>query len=199
MKTSGHDVTGLLQAWTNGDQTVLPQLSDLIYVELKRRSRVARDRIGKPRGTYAVINEALLQLVNLKRIQSRSRARFHALAASMMRRVLVDDARSRYHQPRGAGVRPIDLTNVVALSKDRTADFLALDEAIGRLGQTDPRRCEIAELYIFGGFYTKEIAADLETPDVEISRDWNATKDWLEQEIARSTSRSFIKPLSPCG
>src|SRR5215831_7538854 len=126
MKTSGKDVTALLQAWSDGEESALEKLADLVYAELKRRARwyMANERPGHTLETCALINEAFLQLADLKRIRWQNRTHFYSMAARMMRRVLVDYAVSRNYQKRGAGAHPVTLNEVAVVSSQRCAEFV---------------------------------------------------------------------------
>jgi len=187
MKATDHDVTALLKAWEGGDEAALQTLADVVYRELKRLARyyMANERSGHTLETGALLNEAFLQLVDLKRIQWQDRNHFYSMAARMMRRVLVDYARSRKYQKRGAGAHAVTLTGAGLVSAQRSGEFLALDEAMDRLSQTDKRKAEVVELRFFGGFSVDEIAGILNVASVTVLRDWRFAKAWLEKEISR--------------
>jgi len=188
MKTSDHNVTELLKVWEGGNEAALQTLADVVYRDLKRLARyyMANERSGHTLETGALINEAFLQLVDLKRIQWQDRNHFYSMAARMMRRVLVDYARSRKYQKRGAGAHAVTLTGAGIVSAQRSSEFLALDEALERLGRTDKRKAEVVELRFFGGFSVEEIAEVLNVSSVTVLRDWRFAKAWLEKEIARA-------------
>jgi len=189
MKASGQDVTALLQAWSDGDEHALAKLAEAVYAELKRRARwyMANERPGHTLETGALINEAFLELVDLKRIQWQNRMHFYSMAARMMRRVLVDYAMSRKYKKRGGGAHPVTLTEAAIISSERSAEFVALDAALERLAIFDRRKSEVVELRFFGGFAVEEIAEILNVSAITVMRDWKLAKAWLEREIAGNT------------
>ena len=185
MKKSADDVTALLQAWTNGDKAALAKLADLVHAELKRLARwyMANERSDHTLETGALINEAFLHLIDLKHIKWQDRNHFYSMSARMMRRVLVDYARSRNYQKRGAGAHKVTLTKVAIVSNQRSAEFVALDEALERLASFDRRKSEVVELRFFGGLSEEEIAEILNVSRLTVVRDWKFAKAWLEREI----------------
>ena len=190
MKASGQDVTALLQAWSDGDEHALAKLAEAVYAELKRRARwyMANERPGHTLETGALINEAFLELVDLKRIQWQNRTHFYSMAARMMRRVLVDYAVSRKYKKRGAGAHPVALSDVAIVSSERSAEFVALDQALKQLAAFDRRKSEVVELRFFGGFSVEEIAQMLDVSTITVMRDWKLAKAWLEREISGSSN-----------
>jgi len=187
MKASGQDVTALLQAWSDGDEHALAKLAEAVYAELKRRARwyMANERPGHTLETGALINEAFLELADLKRIQWQNRMHFYSMAARMMRRVLVDYAMSRKYKKRGGGVHPVTLTEAAIISSERSAEFVALDAALERLATFDRRKSEVVELRFFGGFAVEEIAQILNVSAVTVMRDWRLAKAWLLRELSQ--------------
>jgi RNA polymerase sigma factor (TIGR02999 family) len=190
MKTPGEHVTVLLQAWADGDEGALAKLADAVYAELKRRARwyMANERPGHTLETCALINEAFLELATLKKIRWQNRTHFYSMAARMMRRVLVDYAVSRNYKKRGGGAHPVALDEVCVVSSQRSAEFIALDEALKRLATFDRRKSEIVELRFFGGFSVEEIAQMLSVSTITVLRDWKLAKAWLEREIAGNSN-----------
>ena len=186
MKAAGQDVTALLQAWSDGEEHALAKLAEVVYAELKRRARwyMANERPGHTLETGALINEAFLELADLKRIQWQNRMHFYSMAARMMRRVLVDYAMSRKYKKRGGGAHPVTLTEAAIISSERSAEFVALDAALERLAIFDRRKSEVVELRFFGGFAVEEIAQILNVSAVTVMRDWRLAKAWLEREIS---------------
>src|SRR5688572_7115232 len=145
------DVTMLLQAWSEGDQSALDKLTPLIYDELKRLARgyMARERPSPTLETGALLNEAFIRLVHWKTARWQNRSHFYGLAAQIMRRVLVDHARSRTYQKRGGSNRPVPLDEAIVMSPERSPDIVALDEALGRLASFDERKSKVVELRFF--------------------------------------------------
>ena len=183
-------MTALLHAWEAGEESALAKLAEVVYAELKRRARwyMANERSGHTLETCALINEAFLELVDLKKIHWQNRMHFYSMAARMMRRVLVDYALTRKYKKRGAGAHAVALTDVALVSNTRSAEFVALDEALDRLAAFDRRKSEVVELRFFGGFAVEEIAQILNVSAITVHRDWKLAKAWLEREIAGNTS-----------
>src|SRR5437870_7820754 len=140
--SSPPEVTQLLQAWSDGDETALEQLTPLVYAELHRLAKMymAREWRQQTLETGALLNEAYMRLVDWKNVRWQNRAHFFAASAQMMRRILVDYARSRGYQKRGAGVRPVELDEAAVFSPEKSSDLVALDEALARLAELDPRQ-----------------------------------------------------------
>ncbi len=182
---SRRDVTVLLQAWSEGDSTAPEKLGPLIYAELQRLARryMRRENPGHTLETGALLNEAYLRLADWKNARWENRAHFYGVAAEIMRRVLVDHARSRAYQKRGAGVRPIALEEGMVVAPERSPDVLLLDEAMKRLAAFDARKSKVVELRFFGGLSVEETAAVLNVSAFTVIRDWNFAKAWLQREI----------------
>jgi RNA polymerase sigma-70 factor (ECF subfamily) len=183
---SRHELTRLLQAWCEGDQKALDEFSPLVFVELKRLARrhllAESDRTLE---TGELVNEVYLRLLDWKNVQWQNRAHFFAVAAQMMRRILVDYARSRGYQKRGGGVRTVALEENAIVSKDRAREFLALDEALNRLANIDQRKSRVVELRFFGGLSVEETAVVLSVSPITVMRDWEFARSWLERELSR--------------
>jgi RNA polymerase sigma-70 factor, ECF subfamily len=179
------DVTQLLTAWTDGDQAALDQLVPLIHEELRRLARnyMRGERVGHTLQTTALVNEAYMRLVDQKHVRWQNRAHFLAIAAQLMRRILVDYARRRQYQKRGAGALQVSLAEVELLSDERTPDLVALDEALIDLAEIDPRRSRVVELKFFGGLNIEETAEILKVSPTTVERDWTTAKAWLYQRI----------------
>lgn len=180
------DVTVLLQAWTRGEEGALVELTPLIYGELHRLARhyMARERASPTLETGAILNEAFLRLVHWKTARWQNRSHFYGLAAQIMRRVLVDHARARGYHKRGGGIRPIALDEAVVMSRERSPDLLALDEALSRLASVDERKSKVVELRFFGGLSVEETAEVLDVSPFTIARDWTLAKAWLHREMS---------------
>lgn len=180
-------VTELLLAWGNGDRSALDELMPLVHQELRRlaRSQMRGERDNHTLQTTALVNEAFLRLVDLRRIRWQDRAHFLALSAQLMRRVLVDHARSRNYQKRGGGAATMVLDDVIVAAPERGADLVALDEALEDLARVDPRKSRVVELRFFGGLSVEETAEALRVSPETVMRDWRLAKVWLLREISR--------------
>lgn len=180
-------VTELLLAWGRGDRSALDELMPLVHQELRRlaRSQMRGERDNHTLQTTALVNEAFVRLIDLRRIQWQDRAHFLALSAQLMRRVLVDHARSRNSQKRGGGAAPIVLDDALVGAPERGADLVALDEALEDLARVDPRKSQVVELRFFGGLSVEETAEALRVSPETVMRDWRLAKVWLLREISR--------------
>jgi RNA polymerase sigma factor (TIGR02999 family) len=185
MNTDSPDVTELLQAWSDGDEAALEQLAPLVYAELHRLARMymAGERQNHTLETGALLNEAYMRLVDWKNVRWQNRAHFFAVSAQMMRRILVDHARSRRNLKHGGGAHSLPLDEAPLFSKERSEDFVALDEALQRLTEIDPRKGRVVELRFFGGLTVEETAEVLKVSPFTVIRDWNLAKVWLHREL----------------
>jgi RNA polymerase sigma factor (TIGR02999 family) len=185
---SSEEVTQLLVAWNNGDQAALDQLMPLVYRELHRlaRRRLGHENAGHTLQTTALVHEAYLRLIGQKEPHWQNRGHFFAIAAQMMRRILVDYARSRRYAKRGGGAEKVSFAEVMAVSSGRPVDVVALDEALTTLAQIDPRKSKMIELRYFGGLSIEETAEVLGVSAGTIKRDWTLAKAWLQGEINRN-------------
>ncbi len=181
------EVTQLLLAWSEGDQTALDQLTPLVYEELRRLAHeyMRRENPGHTLQTTALVNEAYLRLVDLKRLRWQNRAQFFGIAAQLMRRILVDYARSRHYQKHGGAARQISLDETAMVAKGRSAEFIALDDALQSLAAIDPRKSQIVELRYFGGLSVKETAEALKIAPRTVLREWNLARAWLHRELSQ--------------
>jgi RNA polymerase sigma factor (TIGR02999 family) len=184
---SENEVTRLLVAWSNGDQAALEQLTPLVYSELHRlaHQRLGRERKGHTLQTTALVHEAYLRLIDQKEVRWQNRAHFFAIAAQMMRRILVDYARSRSVAKRGGDARQVSLDEAMEVSGERAADVIALDEALKSLSELDQRKSRIIELRFFGGLSIEETAEVLGVSPGTVMRDWTFAKAWLQREISK--------------
>jgi RNA polymerase sigma-70 factor (ECF subfamily) len=179
-------VTQLLRAWCEGDQGALEQLIPLVYEELHRLARryMAEERPGHTLQATALVNEAYLRLANSGQGDWRDRAHFFAASARVMRRILVDWARSRRAQKRGGDVPALELQEELDVVAGKSGnDLIAIDDALETLAAFDARKSEIVELRFFGGLSVKETAAVLTVSEETVRRDWNLAKSWLRQEL----------------
>jgi RNA polymerase sigma factor (TIGR02999 family) len=186
MPSPPHEITGLLLAWSRGDSHALEKLTPLVYEELHRTARryMAREQPNHTLQTTALINEVYLRLVDLTNVQWHDRAHFFALCASMMRRILIDFARSRNYQKRGGEARRISFDEALFVSREPPADLVALDEALTGLAEVDRRKSQVVELRFFGGLSVEETAAVLKVSDETVKRDWRMAKLWLLRELS---------------
>ena len=180
----GSDVTALLVAWSNGQESARGVLIDAVYGELRRLARVclARERPGHSLPPTALVHEAYLKLVDQRRVRWENRAHFFAIAAQQMRRILVDHARAHGAAKRGAGVT-VPLTGVDIGTGPLAPDLLALDEALDKLARIDARQSRLVELRFFGGLTVEETAAILGIAPITVKRDWALAKTWLYREL----------------
>jgi RNA polymerase sigma factor (TIGR02999 family) len=183
------DITQLLQAWKGGDREAAEQLAAGLYNELRRIARkyMRQERSGHTLQTTALVNEAYLRLVGV-RMEFHDRVHFFAFAAQTMRRVLVDYARSRGYAKRGAGAAAVPLIDGAIDLPDRSADIVALDDALSELARHDPRKARVIELRFFGGLSVEETAAALSVSPQTVLRDWSLAKAWLTRELNHARS-----------
>ena len=181
------EITRLLLAWRSGDSTALNRLMPLVYQELRRLAHyfMSRERPGHLLQTTALVNEAYLRLVDSSRVKWESRAHFLAVAGQLMRRVLVDAARERRSRKRGGDWIQVSLAGAVLIPRQRSADLVALDDALDALAAVDKRKSEIVVMRFFGGLSVEEAAAVLEVSPDTIMRDWQLAKVWLYRELSR--------------
>ena len=179
-------VTELLLAWGRGDRSALDELVPVVHQELRRLARLQLrgERINHTLQTTALVNEAFIRLVDLRRIQWQDRAHFLSLSARLMRRILVDHARSRNYQKRGGGAMNVTLDEALVGSAERGADLLALDDALESLARQDPRKSQVVELRFFGGLSVDETAEALKVSPETVLRDWRLAKVWLLREVS---------------
>jgi RNA polymerase sigma-70 factor, ECF subfamily len=184
--SASQEITRLLQDWSSGDEQALEKLTPLLYKELHRMAHryMRKERPGHTLQTTALINEAYLRLVGWKQVRWQNRAQFFGVSAQLMRKILVDFARSRKSAKRGAGARVVSLEDPSASSGDPGRDILALDEALERLAALDPRKSQIVELRFFGGLSLDETAEVLNVSSRTIRREWDLAKTWLGRAMS---------------
>lgn len=183
------EITQLLLAWRSGDQTALNQLMPLIYQELRRLAHhfMDHERRGNLLQTTALVNEAYLRLIDSSQVQWESRAHFFAVAGQLMRRVLVDAARERQSRKRGGEWVQVSLAEAVVIPEQRSADLIALDDALEALAVIDKRKSEIVVMRFFGGLSVEETAAVLKVSPDTVMRDWHLAKVWLYRELSKGS------------
>jgi RNA polymerase sigma-70 factor (ECF subfamily) len=182
---SANDITQLLIAWREGDAGALEELMPLVYQELHRLAQryLGREHRQHTLQTTALVHEAYLRLVNQQEVAWQDRIHFFAVAARVMRRILVDHARARHYQKRGAGARHVALDEALEVSDARAAEVVALDEALESLATFDERKSRLVELRFFGGLSIEETAEVLQVSPGTVMRDWTLAKSWLQREI----------------
>jgi RNA polymerase sigma-70 factor, ECF subfamily len=178
-------ITRLLKAWGGGDQDALERLTPLIYQELHRLARhyMKRESDRAVLQTSALINEAYMRLVDVREVDWQDRAHFLGVAARLMRRILVDFARSRGAVKRGGDLHQVPLDTAAELTGDWTPDLVDLDEALRSLASLDPRQSEVVELRFFGGLSIEETAATLKVSPGTVRRDWRIARAWLYRQL----------------
>ena len=182
------NITELLVAWRNGDHTALDRLTPAVHRELHRLAAryMARERPGHLLQTTALVNEAYLRLVDWKQVQWQNRAHFFGLAAQLMRRILVDVARTSRRAKRGRGEMHLSLSDAADVSISKSADLVALDDALKTLQGLNPRHSRVVELRFFGGLSLEEVAHVLDVSVGTVRRDWSLAQAWLFRELDRT-------------
>lgn len=181
------DVTKLLRDWSQGDPSALEKLVPLVFEDLRQiASRLfQRESDGHTLQPTALVNEAYLRLVDQRQIHWQNREQFLAVAALLMRRILVDYAKGRNAAKRGSGAVKVSLDETIALSEMRDLDFEALDQALSRLAEIDPRQSRIVEMRFFTGLTNEEVADVLKISVTTVKREWRVARLWLYRELTR--------------
>lgn len=179
------NVTELLVAWRSGDQAALESLVPIVHADLRQLARrhMRGERARHTMQTTALVNEAYLRLVDLSRVQWQDRGHFFAMASRLMRRILVDHARTRRMQKRGGGQRPAPLDEALGVAVERGTDLVALDDALTMLAARDPRKAQVVEMRFFGGLSVADTAEALEVSVETVARDWRLAKLLLLREL----------------
>jgi len=182
---SQHDVTQRLLAWSDGDREALDQLIPLVYDHLRQLARryMRRERAGHTLQTTALVNEVYLRLIDQRQVHWQNRAHFFAIAAQLMRRIVVDHARTQHRAKRGGGAERLSLDEAALMSPAQSAEMLALDEALQSLAKIDNRKAQVIEMRYFGGLSVEEAAAVLGVSENTVIRDWALAKAWLRREM----------------
>ena len=183
--TSPHEVSQLLLAWSKGEEGAYEQLIPLVYEELHRLAKryMRRERSGHTLQTSALVNEAYLRLIGARNVRWQNRAHFFAVSARLMRRILVDFARTKHNLKHGGASLQVTMDEELAISSEPSADLLALDEALSRLTALHPRQAEIVEMRYFGGLQEEEIAEVLKVSLRTVQQDWRLARLWLYREL----------------
>jgi RNA polymerase sigma factor (TIGR02999 family) len=181
-----HDLTGLLIKWREGDKAALDALMPHVYEELRRaaRAKLRDERGGHTLQTTALVHEVYMRLVDIDRLTFESRAHFFAMAARMMRQILVDHARRKDADKRGGGATMVSLAEAVPVVSSNAIDVLVLDSALDDLAALEERLCHVVELRFFAGLTVEETAAALDVSRATIERDWVVAKAWLHDRLS---------------
>jgi len=181
------EITELLKAWGKGDKAALDELTPLCYRELRRiaHRHMRQERPGHSLQTSALVNEAFLRLTDWENVDWQNRAHFFAMAARIMRNILVDLAKRRQRAKHGADALRVSLSAASRVPQERSADLIALDEALDALTRHSERRSKVVELRFFGGLNIEETAEVLGVSPETVSRDWNLARAWLYRELSK--------------
>jgi RNA polymerase sigma factor (TIGR02999 family) len=191
MEPPAIQITQLLQSWSQGDEGAIDKLMPLVYDDLHRMARryMSDEKPGHTLQTTALVNEAYLRLVHASQADWRNRSHFFAVCAQVMRRILVDWARSRQAQKRGSDVSALELNEALAVPIETGTDLVAIDDALKALALVDPRMSQIVELRFFGGLSVQETAEVLKVSQETVHRDWRLAKSWLRRELGKEQPR----------
>jgi RNA polymerase sigma-70 factor, ECF subfamily len=186
---STHEVTQLLKAWTAGDEQALAKLTPLVYEQLHRVAQryMAGQRSEHTLQTTALVNEVYLRLVDCEQVRWRDRAHFLAVSAQLMRRILIDFARSRGYQKRGGAIPHLSLEEAPSVGCEPDANLVALDDALKGLAAVDERKSKVVELKFFGGLNVEETAEVLGVSSDTVLREWRLARAWLLRELRGKT------------
>ena len=193
-RSPSQGVTQLLVAWTHGEQAALDQLVPLVHAELQRLAHrhMARERPGHTLQTTGLVNEVYLRLVDVNQVRWQDRVHFFAVSSQLMRRILVDFARSRRYLKRGGGAQKVTFDEALIPSPKRGQDLLLLDDALNALERVDARKSRVVELRFFGGLSVEETAEVLKVSQETILRDWKLAKAWLTREMSKAETNSPV-------
>lgn len=186
MVTPPQNVTQLLVEGSKGNKEALDQLLPIVYAELRLQAArfLRRERAGHTLQTTALIHEAYIRLVDQRNVQWQNRAQFFGVAAQLMRRILVDHARTKKRTKRGGSAVRVSLDQAMVITQEPEIDVIALDQALNRLAEIDPQQSRIVELRFFSGLSVEETAEVLGISPATVKRDWSVAKAWLHREIS---------------
>ena len=189
MKTPPNEVTGLLLVWSNGDRSALDKLVPLVHDELHRLAHhyMRQEPAGHTLQTTALVNEAYLRHIDQRSVHWQGRAHFFAIAAQLMRRILVDYARSRRYAKRGGEARQVSFDESAIVSPEIGLELVAVDDALTDLAERDSRKSQIVELRFFGGLNIEETAEVMGVSPTTVQREWRSARAWLYQAISQGT------------
>jgi RNA polymerase sigma-70 factor, ECF subfamily len=184
------DITRLLIDWRAGDQGALEQLIPLVHEELRRLARrhMAHERVGHTLQATALVNEAYVRLIDVRQVKWQDRAHFFAMSSRLMRRILVDFARSKRYQKRGGGAQKVSFDEALVVATGPGHDLVALDDALNALAAFDARKAQVVEMRFFGGLSVEETAEALNVSVDTVMRDWKLAKAWLLRELKQSST-----------
>ena len=186
--SESHEITRMLREWSDGNEHALENLMPLVYAELHKQAArfLRRERPNHTLQTTALINEAYIKLIDQHDVRFNSRAHFYAIAANIMRRILVDHARAKHRDKRGGNITPVQLEEkTIAIQSEQSVDLIALDEALNRLAEHDTQQARIVELRYFGGLTLEETAETMHLSRTTIATDWAMAKAWLHRELTK--------------
>lgn len=183
-----NEITEQLIAWSNGDAAALDKLIPVVYQELRRMADqyLRREDLSHSLQPTALVHEAYLRLIDQTKVEWQNRAHFFGVAAQMMRRILIDHAKTKHRLKRGGTAIKVSLDENVNISQERATELIALDDALQELAQMDERKSRIVELRYFGGLSVDETAQVLGVSDKTVMRDWNLAKAWLYQQLTQT-------------
>jgi RNA polymerase sigma factor (TIGR02999 family) len=195
MDAHSGEITCLLRAWASGDEAALARLAECVYPELLRMARrfMKNEALGNTLQTTALVHEVYIRLVDVTKVDWQARAQFFAIAAQMMRRILVDAARTRGSRRRNGIPQKVNLDDSAVLSSAPDRSILALDDALTTFSQVAPRQAKVVELRYFGGMKEEEIVAAMKVSPRTVRRDWDFARAWLLREL----SPTMVKPSIP--
>jgi len=178
-------ITELLIDWNNGSPEAMEKLMPMVESELRRiaANYMRRERPGHTLQTSALVNEAYLKLVDQRQVRWQNRSHFFALASQLMRRILLDHARSQRRVKRGGDAIPLNLDDVAVMAPEKSAELVALDDALTRLAEFDPRKAKIVEMRFFGGLTVDEVAEALGIAPITVMLHWRLARAWLQREM----------------
>ena len=184
------NITRLLVDWRAGDQAALDQLMPLVHDELRRLARrhMAHERVGHTLQATALVNEAFVRLIDVRQVKWQDRAHFFAMSSRLMRRILVDFARSKGYQKRGGGAQKVSFDEALLVAREPGQDLVALDDALTALAAFDGRKAQVVEMRFFGGLSVEETAEALNVSVDTVMRDWKLAKAWLLRELKQSAT-----------
>ena len=185
-----NQITVLLEQWGRGDQQALEQLTPLVYSELHRLASqyLRRERLDHTLQSTALVNEAYLKLAGQHSMRWQNRAHFFGIAAQLIRRILVDYARSRYAEKRGSSAPKLSLEEITEAPPVRDLDLIALDDALEDLAKIDARQSRVVELRFFAGLSVEETAEILQLSPATVKREWTAAKAWLFRQLRKQAA-----------
>ncbi len=186
------EITGLLRAWSGGNRDALERILVLVYPELRKIAQrcLMNERGGHTLQATALVNEAYLRLIDIQNVEWHDRAHFFAIGARLMRRILVDYARSRGYAKRGGGAQRVDFDEALVVSAQIDPALVRMDDALTQLASFDSRKAQIVEMRYFGGLHAEDIAAVLGVSVQTVHRDWSLARTWLAREMSDETPRS---------